>query len=343
MVTLSDFKVEFLKVARWAGIIFGIIMIIYIVVQIFTFFANSSKNNQPTATFGKLTKIDFPKGIDNNFTYSLDTISGALPSIPSQTTIYKMVKGEPDLLAVNNTGDKVAALGFKNGPTQISDTLYKWTSQDSLPRSITVNVYIPQFTLASDYTTDKQVIAAVSLPDQTEASTKAKDFLGTLGFLPDNIDDSATKIKYLRIQNGTLVEASSLSTAQLVSVYFFQKKNNVPFAYPSGDLSTLNLTFGSSNREPIIVDARFFAQTVSGNSGTYPLITISEAYDRLKSGKGYVASYNSSDKNVYIKKAYLAYFIEGKEQDYLEPVVVFEGNNNFMAYIPALRDEWVSN
>lgn len=343
MVTLSDFKTEFLKVAKWASVVIGILLIIYVIIQIFSFFINSSKRNKPDVGFGKLTKIDLPKGLDNNFTYSINTITGALPSLPSQANIYKMVKGEPDLLAVERTGEKVASLGFTSRPTQISDVLFKWNTPPPLTRSITVNVLIPQFSITSNFIEDKFVLSAGSLPTKDETVESAQSFLESLEFLPDNLDEGATKVKLLKIQNGTISEASSLSNAQLISVYFFQKKNDIPFVYPGGDLSTMNLTIGSGDRSSYIVDARFFYQKVSDKKATYPLISVKEAYEKLKSGKGYIATYNGTDKNIYIKKAYLAYYTEGKEHDYLQPVIVFEGNDNFFAYVPAVKDEWVNN
>lgn len=344
MVTLSDVKFEFLKVAKWASVVIGILLVIYIVVQIFSFFANSSKRNQPTLTFGKLTKIDFPKGLENRFTYSIDTITGALPATPAQVSVYKMIRGEPDLLAVQKTSDKVAALGFKENPTQISDVLYRWTSTTPFPRSLTVNVVSSQFSLTSEFMNDEKILSANSLPTEEEAISMANSFIDNLGFLPDNIDDTSTKVKLLRIQNGAIIEASSISSAQLISVYFFQKKNEIPFAYPTGGLSSMNLTIGSGNGTlPIVVDGRFFYQKISGESGTYPLITTQEAYDKLKTGKAYISSYSGNGTEIFIKKVYLAYYTEGKEQDFLQPVIVFEGNDNFFAYVPAVRDEWVSN
>lgn len=343
MATLSVVKFEFLKVAKWAAVVIGIFLVIYFIIQIFSFFANSSKRNQPTVSFGKLTMIDFPKGLDNNFTYSIDTITGAFPALPSKISVYKMIKGEPDLLAVERTGEKAKNLGFINGPIQISDVLFRWSSAPPFSRSITVNVLNPEFSITSNFIEDKFVLSASSLPAPDEAVVSARNLLEGLEFLPDNLDDGATKIKLLKIQNGTIAEASSLSNAQLISIYFFQKKNDIPFVYPGGDLSTMNLTIGSGDRTSFIVDARFFYQKVSDKEATYPLISAREAYDKLKNGKGYIATYNGSDENIYIKKAYLAYYVEGKEQDYLQPVIVFEGNNNFFAYVSAVKDEWVNN
>lgn len=343
MATLSDVKSEFLSVSKIAGIATAIFLVIFFVIQIFSFIKTSSTRNQPTVSFGKLTKVEFPNGITNKYTYTIDTISGALPATPQQVKIYKMISGEPDLLAVQKTSEKVAALGFNGNPIQISDVLYRWNTTTTFSKSLTVNVVNPQFNLTSDFFNDKEILAAVRLPNEEEAIATSKNFIDTLGFLPDNVDDAATKTKLLKIQNGAVSEATSISNAQLISIYFFQKKDEIPFVYPIGGLSSINLTVGSSKTGSEIVDARFFSQKISDTFGTYPLISIQDAFTKLKNGQAYISSYNGNGTNIYIKKVYLAYYIEGKEQNYLMPVIVFEGNDNFFAYVSAVRDEWINN
>ena len=343
MPTLSKVKFEFLKVAKWAGVVAGVFLIFYLIAQTIMFFKNSSTRNQPGVAFGILTKIDFPKGIENNFTYSIDTITGALPAIPSQVKVYKMIRGEPDLLAVERTSDRVASLGFKDKPEQISDVVFRWRSQTPFSKTLTVNVLNPEFNLTSAFISDPDILSAAKLPSEEKAISAARNFTDTLSFLPDNLDESATKIKLLRIENGAVVKASSISNAQLLSVYFFQKKDAIPFVYPAGGLSSMNLTIGGGAFNPAVVDARFFYQKTSDKSSTYPTISAQDAFERLKKGDAYISSHDGNDTNIFIKKVYLAYFSPSKEQSYLLPVVVFEGNANFFAYVSAVRDEWVSN
>jgi hypothetical protein len=38
----------------------------------------------------------------------------------------------------------------------------------------------------------------------------------------------------------------------------------------------------------------------------------------------------------------LEYYISDSSQKYLWPVYVFRGDNEFMAYVPALPEEWVN-
>ena len=347
MLTLSKVKFEFLTVGKWLGIIFGIIISIVILFNVFMFIKNifvPSSASRPTLAFGRLTPISFPNGIKKDFSYTVDTISGALPSLPTQSKIYKMSEGEPDILAVERTSQRAKSLGFENKPQQLSDVLYRWNTDKPLPRNLLINIHSSEMSLSSSFINNETVISATNLPSEEEATSISKSFLNTLALFPEDIDEALTKAKLFRIQNGAISPATSFSTTQLVTVYFYQKnKDDISFVYPVGGLSTMSLTVASGETNGMVVDARFFYQKVLDESATYPLISANEALEKLKKGEGYVASNDGNDLSISIKKVYLAYFVEGKEQDYLMPVIVFEGKDNFFAYVSAVKDEWVGN
>lgn len=97
----------------------------------------------------------------------------------------------------------------------------------------------------------------------------------------------------------------------------------------------------SGENEASVMAADFTHQTIdqTDTSATYPLITAQQALDNLKNGKGYVAAYYGNDPKILINNVYLAYYLGKTIQDYLMPVIVFEGQNGFMAYVSALADE----
>ena len=63
----------------------------------------------------------------------------------------------------------------------------------------------------------------------------------------------------------------------------------------------------------------------------------------MKSQKAYIASYYGGSSNVSIKNIFLGYYIGATKQNYLMPIVIFEGERGFFAYVSAVRDEWISN
>ena len=92
-----------------------------------------------------------------------------------------------------------------------------------------------------------------------------------------------------------------------------------------------------------IIQGKFAHQEISDEKETYPIKTADKAFEELQQGKAFIASYEGEDKNISIKKISLGYYIEDERQLYLTPIYVFFGNDNFLAYITAVTDEWLSN
>ncbi len=91
-----------------------------------------------------------------------------------------------------------------------------------------------------------------------------------------------------------------------------------------------------------IVDGHFFHQNISTKFSTYPLKTADQAFSELKDQKAYIASYYGNNNNVSIKNVFLAFYMEDAPQDYLMPIIIFEGDNGFFAYVSAITDEWIN-
>ena len=86
----------------------------------------------------------------------------------------------------------------------------------------------------------------------------------------------------------------------------------VPILYPHPPYSTMNFLIASGSQNQIeVVEAHFVHKDIQiptdTTIATYPIITAQEAFDELKSGKGYIAAFNRPDTNILINndKAYL--------------------------------------
>ncbi len=346
MPTLSRFKERVFKVGKWLGIAISTILIVVIVFKGIFFVKEAlwpTPPPPPTVSFGKLDNIVFPEGIKKTLAFKIDTVSGQLPQFPDRATVFEMATYQPDLLAVEKTTEKVKTLGFSDKPTQISETVYRWQAEPPLSQSLVVNVNFPEFFLSSNFATNPAVLSAQNLPSEIEAKEIAKSFVSGLSLYPGDINEEKTVAILYSLNNGLIEEATSIANTNLISIYFFQKDiERLPIVYPDAR-SNMNLTIGGGSVRPVIVDARFFYQKVGSKKATYPIKTSREAMEEIKKGKGYVVSIDGEPSEVSIKKVYLAYFIGKQKQDHLLPVVVFEGTNNFLAYVSAVKDEWIEN
>src|SRR6266404_5428692 len=115
-----------------------------------------------------------------------------------------------------------------------------------------------------------------------------------------------------------------------------------PIIYPHPPYSTMNFLVASGENQATVVSAIYNHQTVNlqpDKNATYPIKSAQQAFDDLKNGKGYIASYNGSDSQILISNIFLAYYIGVTDQDYLMPVIVFQGQNGFFAYVPAVTND----
>ncbi len=95
--------------------------------------------------------------------------------------------------------------------------------------------------------------------------------------------------------------------------------------------------------KPEIAQVDFSHQEISDENATYPIITSGQAFDALKNGQAHIASYEGEGKDISIKEVFIGYYLGDIRQDYLAPVIIFKGTDNFIAYVPAISSQWINN
>lgn len=331
------------KIGYGIGIIIGGLIMLAIISSIIKNIL-PKKPDLPTVAFGKLPAIAFETAVASPAptNYAINTISGQLPVLPDRATVYQIAQPQSDLLDLSNAKALIPQSDFPNDPQPLSDSIYQWTSPNPPFKILTYNILTHDFTLTSSYVDDPTVIAAVNLGDEAGAITTAKQFLSGFGAYND-IDESKTKTTLYTI-NGTtkiLQPVVRLADAQIIQVDFFQNDlDKVSLFYPSPPHSLLTVFVASSG----VVAAMVTNKTLTNLSGTYPIKTADQAFTELQSGSSsaYIASpANPPVSPVTITDVFLAYFVRGYPQDYLMPVIVFQGDNGFYAYVSAVADSWI--
>jgi len=85
----------------------------------------------------------------------------------------------------------------------------------------------------------------------------------------------------------------------------------------------------------------FYRQVDYLNFETYPLRTAKSAWNLVQSGDAYVLN-GKGLKEAVVREVELAYYDSFDEQKYLQPIYVFKGDNNFMAFVPAVSANYLS-
>lgn len=346
MLSLHNATEEIRVLIKWLAILVGIVIIIVLLIRIGLFVRElffPTPPSPPTVKFGKIPLVSFPESnTDLSLTYTLDTVSGDLPEFPDRITVNKILPSQPNLLALQRAQEKVQQVGFITQPVAITENLYEWNNPTPPNKKMILDIITFNFDLTSNYLNDPAVINSRIDVDEFGAIAVSENFLISLQSTPEDLNLEKTKTTLLSIVNGSLTEATSLSNSQLIRVDFFQNDvNELPIQYPKPPFSSMNFFVGSKTIPGQIVEAHYFHHTVTDISATYPIITADKAYEQLQNGNAYIASYYGTNTSIKITNVYLAYYLGEATQEYLYPVIVFEGSDGFFAYIPAIPSEWL--
>ncbi len=348
MATLHDTTELTKKIGLYAAL--GILVIIILV---FTFRTGRAIKNfflppgppPPTVAFGKVTSVPFPQNVtQEQLTFEIDTISGVLPTFPNQLKVYKVVQKEPSFFNLQRAKDKVSRVGFRGQEQKKSENEYQWVDEGELFREITMNIITQNFTLTSFYPTYPPVVRGENIPDEAAAQEKAKNFLANMDLLPNDIDISKTRTELFSLKDGILIPASSLSTAQIIRVDFYQKdRDEIPMYYPHPPYSDMSFLISADTGPEYssVVDGKFYYQQFDEKGETYPIKTAEQAFEELTMGKGYIASFLGTDRNIKITEVTLGYYLSNQKHDYILPIIVFKGDNNFYGYVQAVDENWI--
>lgn len=299
----------------------------------------------PTVAFGKLPKIEFPesKFKEKELVYRLETIDGGTPNLGDRTKVYFMPTKKPSLMALDRAESQARKLGFSGPAKKISERLYRWQKEDPLLASLEMDIINNNFAIKKNWQDDQSLLKGERLPIKEQAVIEAKNFLKTSGLLTEDLQAGETKTSLLRFIPPNLVPAISLSEADFVRVNIFRKNlNNLPILPPYLEEASVSLLLsGSRDREKRVVELKYIHFPIAEEtSATYPLKTSAQAWEELKRGEGFIANLKENRKQIIIRKIYLAYFENSLPQNYLQPIYVFEENNDFTAYVPAISPEW---
>lgn len=298
----------------------------------------------PDTRFGKLPPIKFPSEKQVDLSYSLQTETGGLPNISEQFEVYFMPIKKPNLLAYDEAVTLANKIGFITEPEKLSEERYRWNSSSPIPSTLTMNIITGEFVLDRRWQDDESYLTPKLYIEKERAVDLSYSWLSRYNLLPDDIGKGRNKVETLKAENGQLVSAISLSQSQFLRVNLFRAPiAETPVLTPDPNKGLISLVVAfqrKSDRQFVRVDYSYFP-VEKEQSASYPLIGVETAWQRVQNGEGYIASISEGAKEIIIREVYLAYYDSDSHQQFMQPVYVFEGSNNFVGYVPAIADEWV--
>jgi len=296
----------------------------------------------PEMGFGLLPAIDFPDEDELTLpiNYQLETETGTLPELGDRAYVYFMPQKAASLLDADNAIQIARKYGFTNNPESIDPRTYRFRKQSPLQSVLELNIVNNNFVYKTDYLSRPELILDVEIPVEFEAVNQVRGFLNTTQLLPSDVASSSGKVKFLKAIAGELTEAVSPSDADFVQVDINRSPLEDKFSVFTADAETGSihaiLSGQGGNASIVHFEFQYFPVDYLTRS-TYPLRSTSEAWQLLQSGEGYVARPASRNTDLaVIRKVALGYYESFMYQEYLQPIYIFFGDDDFVAYVPAL-------
>lgn len=345
-MTLTELSYYSRRFLPFLVLFFLILLIFYYSVKLFFVYLSSTqpKKIYTNPIFGKIKKPYLPEASSSaGFNFTLDTIEGRPITASESAKVYFL----PPSVARFGYREKIylmaKAFGFDTAAVKYQLVEKMATFADGRQK---LTVDITNFNFRYDYyfENESELFSNAFIPSKKEIENKAIDFLTSAGRYPDELAKGKININLLRYnpQENNFAVVFQPNEANVVEVNFYRPDIDNTTIVTPGFPSSQNyviLTFFESGFKVLRAQVKFFEKS-DEQVGIYPLISGELAWDKLKKGKGVVITVPTFKKDIVIKNMFLAYFDPDIYQEYLQPVYVFLGEPNFVAYVPAVADEY---
>jgi hypothetical protein len=334
---------------------FGIIALVMLIVgrtALTTFIAvwkalNPPPPAPPTMGFGRLPQLRFPEQIaaDKPETYTLELANGSFPPFKDRAKVFLMVEQQIGLLTDQRVKEVAASLNYVFEPEILSSRIYRWKKNSPLDSTLRIDSKTFQFKITSDFLSRPELLSPANLPEEAEATEMVKAFLNSAELLPIDVASASARVTYLKALGTEVLPAVSYSDADFAQVDLnrYPIDSNFRIFTPAGLQGVISAVIaGSLSRADNIVSLSYNYHAMAyGEVHTYPLRPVAEAWKIVQAGEAYIASKGEEDQAI-IRDVILGYYDDFEEQEYLQPVYVFVGDNGFLAYVSALDPAVIS-
>ncbi len=293
----------------------------------------------PTMTYGKLPQIVFPEKTNSSVSFSLQLPNDGFPKMSDQAKVYLVYQPVDSLLALEDGTKTAKSLGFDGQPTETKTGVYQWTNGVT-NQTLTINVLDGSFHIKYPYENDQLLQNPDVMPTNSAAIAMAQSFLQQANKLAPDLKDGEAKVSYYKISYTGLKPAASLSESNIIKVDIFRKATDDGIKILPSDPTSASVSFlisGSTVESKKIVEVNYSYAPIDRQSySTYPIKTPQQAWSEVQSGNYWTAEAAAGNSTV-IRKIYIAYFEPATLTNYMQPIYVFEGDGNFVGYVPAVN------
>lgn len=292
---------------------------------------------KPDTSFGILPVPNLGPSIvsPTNFSYSIDTETGNLPTFEIMTKVFFLPKTVATLLSGDKSQTIADKLNLTVAPEVISETRYRYT-QDN--RSLLIDLDTGNFVYLAESTPAAQ---GATISDEPGLVQDFKNLLASMGILHPELQNGPSKILYYRALDN-LVPIETIKEAQVaeISIWHQNVEEKPIYTNPYNKSLVKAIVVTSAREATNYLSLNYTYWPVDTSTfATYPLKTADQALDDLKAGLGVVVV-DPQKPNVSITAVSLTYFQSENYTPYMQPIYVFEGPG-FVAYVPAIISQYL--
>ncbi len=301
----------------------------------------------PTVGFGILPNLKLPMQEDSDKpkSYSLEMVYG-LKEINDRAKVFLITKSSANLLADERVKKIASTYGFISTPEVISEEIYRFTKNTPLEMGLEINSVDFTFSLQSNFLSRPDLLTTMgTLPEEFEAVERVKKFISSADLMGADLATASGKVTFLKSIGGELKSAFSLSEANFLQVDL--NRNPIDQTYKiytdQGEKGIISAKIASafSGNNSIVEMDYAYRQVDYLNFETYPLRSVKSAWNLVQAGDAYIINGKNLEEAV-IREVELAYYDSFDEQKYLQPIYIFKGDNNVMAFVPAINANYLS-
>ena len=361
-MTLTEFSYYSRKMAPLIVILILVILIFFAAFQLLlvyfkgekrTVTGSSSQTVTPTIAISPaFNKISAPQLADvkpsNGAKYVMDTIDGQPITATSAANVYLLPKQSDNFGYLSKIYLMARAMGFDTDVTKHRLLENKRVVFYDGLRKLIIDITDFNFNYQYTITKDNTQFQAVTTVDTNSVEETAIEFLRKLDRYPQELAQGKRNYVYMKFNpdtNELSILPSATTDTNMVEVDFYRPDiGDLPVVSPKFFNSSHYVVLALTSEGPKVVRAQMTLYEKSiNNIGVYPLKTGEAAWKELQEGGGLIVSgQDAVQGEVKIKNMYLAYLDLEDYQPYLQPVFVFLGEGNFVAYVPAITKEYLT-
>lgn len=345
-MTLTELSYYSRRFMPFVVLLFLILLIFYYSIKLFFIYLASTqpKKIYTNPIFGKIKKPYLKEASSSaGFNFTLDTIEGRPITATESAKVYFL----PPTVTRFGYREKIYLMAktFGFDTTTVKHQLVdKEATFTDGKQKLTVDITNFNFRYDYYFEDEPELFSNNLIPSKKEIENRSIDFITSTGRYPNELAKGKININLLRYnpQENNFTLTTQSNEANVVEVNFYRPDIDNTTIVTPGFPSSQNyviLTFYESGFKVLRAQVKFFEKS-EDQVGIYPLITGELAWDKLKKGEGLLITAPTFKKDIIIKNMFLAYFDPDVYQDFLQPVYVFLGQPNFVAYVPAVVDEY---